>query len=65
MTANVSQPSANTLFNPVLIAGCLIILVGFAIRSSFGLFQIPVPRRLAGYGLISLLPLRCKICSGV
>ncbi len=42
MTANVSQPSANTLFNPVLIAGCLIILVGFAIRSSFGLFQIPV-----------------------
>ncbi|MEZ5534323.1 MAG: MFS transporter [Thiolinea sp.] len=30
------------LFTPVLIAGCIIILVGFAIRSSFGLFQIPI-----------------------
>lgn len=30
------------LLNPVLISGCLIILVGFAVRSSFGLFQIPI-----------------------
>ncbi len=30
------------LFTPVLIAGCLIILVSFAIRASFGVFQIPV-----------------------
>ncbi|MDI3326461.1 MFS transporter [Pontibacterium granulatum] len=30
------------LFNPVLIAGCIIILVSFAVRSSFGLFQIPI-----------------------
>lgn len=30
------------LFNPVLIAGCVIILVSFAVRSSFGLFQIPI-----------------------
>ena len=32
----------HSLFNPVLISGCIIILVGFAIRSSFGLFQIPI-----------------------
>lgn len=30
------------LLNPVLISGCFIVMVGFAIRSSFGLFQIPV-----------------------
>ncbi|MDG1519902.1 MAG: MFS transporter [Yoonia sp.] len=30
------------LFNPVLIAGCLIIMTGFAIRASFGVFQIPI-----------------------
>ncbi|MEJ5218762.1 MFS transporter [Cognatishimia sp. D5M38] len=30
------------LFTPVLIAGCLIILVSFAIRASFGVFQIPI-----------------------
>ena len=29
-------------FNPVLIAGSLILLVGFAIRASFGIFQIPI-----------------------
>ena len=30
------------LFTPVLIAGCIIIMVGFAIRASFGVFQIPI-----------------------
>lgn len=30
------------LLTPVLIGGCAIILVSFAIRSSFGLFQIPI-----------------------
>ena len=30
------------LFTPVLIAGCLIMLVSFAIRASFGVFQIPI-----------------------
>lgn len=30
------------LFTPVLIAGSIIVLVGFAIRASFGVFQIPV-----------------------
>ncbi len=30
------------LFTPVLIGGCIIILMGFAIRASFGVFQIPI-----------------------
>lgn len=30
------------LFTPVLIAGSLVLMIGFAIRASFGLFQIPV-----------------------
>lgn len=30
------------LFTPVLVAGCFIILVSFAIRASFGVFQIPI-----------------------
>ncbi len=30
------------LFTPVLIVGCVIILVSFAIRASFGIFQIPI-----------------------
>jgi MFS family permease len=31
-----------SLLNPVLIVGCAIILVSFAIRASFGVFQIPI-----------------------
>ncbi|HKK85589.1 MAG TPA: MFS transporter [Roseovarius sp.] len=30
------------LFTPVLIAGCVIMLISFAIRASFGVFQIPI-----------------------
>ena len=30
------------LFTPILIVGCVIILVSFAIRASFGVFQIPI-----------------------
>ena len=30
------------LFTPVLIAGCIIVLISFAVRASFGLFQIPI-----------------------
>ncbi|MGH1367939.1 MAG: MFS transporter [Maritimibacter sp.] len=30
------------LLSPVLIAGCLIIMISFAIRASFGVFQIPI-----------------------
>ena len=32
----------SSLFTPVLIVGCVIILVNFAIRASFGVFQIPI-----------------------
>ena len=30
------------LFTPVLMGGCIIIMMGFAIRASFGVFQIPI-----------------------
>ena len=30
------------IFTPVLIAGCVIMLISFAIRASFGVFQIPI-----------------------
>jgi len=30
------------LFTPVLVGGCIIIMIGFAIRASFGVFQIPI-----------------------
>ena len=32
----------SALFTPVLIAGCVILMTGFAIRGSFGVFQIPI-----------------------
>jgi MFS family permease len=34
--------SQSNLFTPVLVVGCIIILVNFAIRASFGVFQIPI-----------------------
>ena len=34
--------SKSNLFTPVLIVGCLVILVSFAVRASFGVFQIPI-----------------------
>lgn len=30
------------LITPVLIAGCVILMIGFAVRASFGVFQIPI-----------------------
>ena len=33
---------AAPLITPVLIAGCVILMLGFAIRASFGVFQIPI-----------------------
>ena len=30
------------LFTPVLIVGCVITLIGFAVRASYGVFQIPI-----------------------
>ena len=32
----------HNIFTPVLIGGSLILLISFAIRSTFGLFQIPI-----------------------
>ncbi len=32
----------SSLFTPVLIAGCFILMIGFSIRASFGVFQIPI-----------------------
>ncbi len=32
----------SSIFTPVLLVGCFIIIVSFAIRSSFGVFQIPI-----------------------
>lgn len=43
-TASVSH---DALINPVLIAGCIIILVSFAVRASFGLFQLPIALEFA------------------
>jgi MFS family permease len=37
------MPTTRTaLFTPVLLASCLILLVGFGIRATFGIFQIPI-----------------------
>ena len=41
-TGSPQMQTRSPLFTPVLIAGCLIILVSFAIRASFGVFQIPI-----------------------
>ncbi|HHX89257.1 MAG TPA: MFS transporter [Paracoccus sp.] len=41
MHAVPAAPKAS-LFTPVLIGGCIIILISFAIRASFGVFQIPI-----------------------
>ncbi|WP_083099414.1 MFS transporter [Pseudophaeobacter leonis] len=34
--------TATPLFTPVLIVGCVIIMASFAVRASFGVFQIPI-----------------------
>lgn len=36
------MPQTARLLNPVLIVGCIIITVSFAVRASFGVFQIPI-----------------------
>ena len=38
----MSKNINTTIFTPVLIGGSLILLISFAIRSTFGLFQIPI-----------------------
>ncbi|PPB80304.1 putative MFS family arabinose efflux permease [Albidovulum inexpectatum] len=36
------MPPRAPIFTPVLISGCIVIMIGFAIRASFGVFQIPI-----------------------
>ncbi|WP_109311013.1 MFS transporter [Ruegeria sp. AU67] len=36
------MPQHTRLLNPILIVGCIIITVSFAVRASFGVFQIPI-----------------------
>ena len=36
------EQEKNNIFTPILIGGSLILLISFAIRSTFGLFQIPI-----------------------
>jgi len=38
----MTKQNQNSIFTPVLIGGSLILLFGFSIRSTFGLFQIPI-----------------------
>ena len=38
----MTQSRPAPLMSPVLIAGCLILMLGFAIRASYGVFQIPI-----------------------
>ncbi len=38
----MNTQSNNSIFTPILIGGSLILLISFAIRSTFGLFQIPI-----------------------
>ncbi|TGD43746.1 MFS transporter [Pseudotabrizicola sediminis] len=35
-------PTKAPIITPVLIAGCVILMLGFSIRASFGVFQIPI-----------------------
>ncbi|WP_218943628.1 hypothetical protein [Exilibacterium tricleocarpae] len=42
MTTLTNTAKDSALFTPVLVAVCIIILVSFAVRSSFGLFQSPI-----------------------
>ena len=38
----MSIKKSSSIFTPILIGGSLILLISFAIRSTFGLFQIPI-----------------------
>jgi len=38
----MTTASKAPLITPVLIAGCVVLMLGFAVRASFGVFQIPI-----------------------
>lgn len=64
MMSRSNTHPGNVLFNPVLIAGCIIILVSFAIRSSFGIFQIPIAEEFNWLRADFSLPSLFRTCSG-
>jgi MFS family permease len=37
-----ARMTKSPLFTPILMAGCVILMLGFAIRASFGVFQLPI-----------------------
>lgn len=43
----MSNDKSNNIFTPILIGGSLILLTGFSIRASFGLFQIPIAEQFS------------------
>jgi MFS family permease len=45
--AKLLSGAHDRLISPVLIAGCVLILVSFAVRASFGLFQLPIALEFA------------------
>lgn len=45
----MSKNQTERLFTPILIAGCLILMVSFSIRASFGLFQIPIAEQFGWF----------------
>ena len=40
------QAAKSSILTPVLVGGCILILINFAIRASFGVFQIPIANEL-------------------
>ena len=56
------------LVTPVLIAGCIVIMLGFAIRASFGVFQIPIAEEFgwlrADFSLANELEFSKSIATG-
>jgi len=42
MTAIPAAPGKAPLLTPILLAGCIILMLSFAVRASFGVFQIPI-----------------------
>ncbi len=40
--AERTPPASDALLTPVLLAGSAVLMIGFAIRASFGVFQIPI-----------------------
>ena len=44
----------------IVIAGCVIAMIAFGVRSSFGLFLDPSPTRMIGPDRLLVLPSRSK-----